>query len=114
MKIALFSDVHGNLPALEAFFAGVETRQPDALYCLGDLAVYNIWSNEVIHEIRKRNMPTIAENYDFGIGRTSDDCGCAYKTDDEKPMQPFQFHLPMSKSEKKSEFTYIIFPPTLR
>lgn len=84
MKIALFSDIHANLPALEAFFADVEIRKPDATYCLGDLVGYNIWPNEVINEIRKRSIPTIAGNYDFGIGRGSDDCGCAYKTDDEK------------------------------
>lgn len=84
MKIALFSDIHANLPALEAFFADVEQRNVDAIYCLGDLVGYNIWPNEVINEIRKRGIPTIAGNYDFGIGRTSDDCGCAYKTDDEK------------------------------
>ena len=84
MKIALFSDIHANLPALEAFFADVETRNIDSIYCLGDLVGYNIWPNEVIKEIRKRNIPTIAGNYDFGIGRRSDDCGCAYKTDEEK------------------------------
>lgn len=86
MKIALFSDIHANLPALEAFFKDVDGRQPDAMYCLGDLVGYNIWPNEVINEIRKRNIPTIAGNYDFGIGRTSDECGCAYKTDKEKEM----------------------------
>lgn len=86
MKIALFSDIHANLPALEAFFADVDQRRPDMLYCLGDLVGYNIWPNEVIQEIRKRNIPTIAGNYDFGIGRTSNDCGCAYKTDEEKEM----------------------------
>jgi putative phosphoesterase len=84
MKIALFSDIHANLPALEAVLADIERRQPDATYCLGDLVGYNIWPNEVIAEIRKRNIPTIAGNYDFGIGRSSDDCGCAYKTDEEK------------------------------
>jgi putative phosphoesterase len=84
MKIALFSDIHANLPALEAFFKSVEGQKPDAIYCLGDLVGYNIWPNEVIGEIRRRGIPTIAGNYDFGVGRTSDDCGCAYKTDDEK------------------------------
>ncbi len=86
MKIALFSDIHANLPALEAFFKDVETRNTDTIYCLGDLVGYNIWPNEVIDEIRKRGIPTITGNYDFGIGRSSDDCGCAYKTDEEKEM----------------------------
>lgn len=84
MKLALFSDIHANLPALEAFFVRVEQQKPDAIYCLGDLVGYNIWPNEVINEIRRRGIPTLAGNYDFGVGRTSDDCGCAYKTDEEK------------------------------
>lgn len=84
MKIALFSDIHANLPALEGFFKNIETTKPDSVYCLGDLVGYNIWPNEVINEIRKRNIPCIAGNYDFGIGRMSNDCGCAYKTDTEK------------------------------
>ncbi len=84
MKIALFSDIHANLPALEACLADIEKRQPDQIFCLGDLVGYNIWPNEVIQEIRRRGIPTIAGNYDFGIGRATDDCGCAYKTDDEK------------------------------
>src|SRR6202012_1719741 len=84
MKIALFSDIHANLPALEAFFVSVEQQKPDTIYCLGDLVGYNIWPNEVINEIRRRGIPTIAGNYDFGVGRRSDDCGCAYKTDEEK------------------------------
>jgi putative phosphoesterase len=84
MKIALFSDIHANLPALEAFFASVEQHKPDAMYCLGDLVGYNTWPNEVINAIRRRGIPTIAGNYDHGVGRNSDDCGCAYKSDEEK------------------------------
>ncbi|WP_341836122.1 metallophosphoesterase family protein [Chitinophaga pollutisoli] len=86
MKIALFSDIHANLPALEAFFADVDKRKPDSIYCLGDLVGYNIWPNEVIQAIRKRGIPTIAGNYDHGIGRMSNECGCAYKTTEDKDM----------------------------
>lgn len=86
MKIALFSDIHANLPALDSFFKDVELRKPDAIYCLGDLVGYNIWPNEVITEIRKRGICCIAGNYDFGVGRNLDDCGCAYKTEEEKKM----------------------------
>ena len=86
MKIALFSDIHANLPAMEAVLADMETRKPDAIYCLGDLVGYAPWPNEVVNEIRKRGIPTIAGNYDQGIGLSSDNCGCAYKTDDDKAM----------------------------
>lgn len=86
MRIALFSDIHANLPALEACFDSIAAHQPDALYCLGDLVGYNIWPNEVIDAIRQRGIPTIAGNYDEGIGANTGDCGCAYKTGEEKAM----------------------------
>jgi predicted phosphodiesterase len=60
MRIALFSDIHANLPALQAFFKDVDQRKPDAIYCLGDLVGYNSWPNEVINEIRSRKIPIIA------------------------------------------------------
>lgn len=84
MRIALFSDIHANLPALQAVLADIDKKCPDAVYCLGDLVGYNIWPNEVINTIRRRGIPTIAGNYDYGIGRASDDCGCAYREEEEK------------------------------
>lgn len=86
MKIALFSDIHANMPALEACLKNMDEKKPDAIYCLGDLVGYNIWPNEVINEIKRRGIPTIAGNYDQGIGLMSDECGCAYKTEPEKDM----------------------------
>jgi putative phosphoesterase len=64
MKIALFSDIHANLPAFEAFLADLDNRKPDAVYCLGDLIGYNIWPNEIINEIRRRGIATLAGNHD--------------------------------------------------
>jgi predicted phosphodiesterase len=81
MKIALFSDIHANFPAMEAVFADMEKQDLDSIYCLGDLVGYAPWPNEVIAEIRKRKIPVIAGNYDQGIGEASSDCGCAYKTE---------------------------------
>jgi len=86
MKIALFSDVHANFPALQAVLSDMEEKKPDAIYCLGDLVGYAPWPNEVVNEIRKRGIPTIAGNYDQGVGLNSDECGCAYKTDLEKEL----------------------------
>ncbi|HEY0054609.1 MAG TPA: metallophosphoesterase family protein, partial [Pedobacter sp.] len=73
MRIALFSDIHANLPALKGFFKDVEQRKVDALYCLGDLVGYNTWPDEVIAEIRKRGIPTIAGNHDLKVKKLKQD-----------------------------------------
>ena len=86
MTLAFFSDVHGNLPALEAVLADLDQRRPDQVFCLGDLVGYAPWPNEVVNEARRRGIPTLAGNYDQGIGLASADCGCAYRTDAEKGL----------------------------
>jgi len=40
MRLALISDVHGNLPALEAVLADIAGRDVDAIWHLGDLVGY--------------------------------------------------------------------------
>lgn len=67
MKIALFSDVHANLPAFKAMLEDLDEQGPDAVYCLGDLIGYNVWPNEVIAEIRKRGIATLAGNHDLKV-----------------------------------------------
>ena len=86
MTIAFFSDVHGNLPALQAVLADLDQRRPDMIFCLGDLVGYAPWPNEVVNEVRRRGIPTLAGNYDQGIGLASSDCGCAYQTDVDKGL----------------------------
>lgn len=73
MRIALFSDIHANLPALDSFFLDVESRNVDSLYCLGDLVGYNTWPNEVVAEIRRRGIPTIAGNHDLKVKKLKQD-----------------------------------------
>lgn len=84
MRIGIISDIHGNLPALEAVLADLRTRQPDALYCLGDLVGYGASPNEVTQRIREEGIPTIMGNYDDGVGFDRDECGCAYRDPSEK------------------------------
>ncbi len=85
MTIALFSDIHANLPALEAVFEDMDAcSEIDAAYCLGDLVGYAPWPNEVVEVVRSRRIPTIAGNYDEGVGLGSGDCGCAYRTGEDR------------------------------
>lgn len=48
MRIAILSDIHGNLPALEAVLADLASQQVDSRYCLGDLVGYGASPNEVV------------------------------------------------------------------
>jgi putative phosphoesterase len=85
-QVTVFSDIHANLPALEAVLADIKSRDLDNLYCLGDLVGYGTFPNEVVAVIRERGIPTIMGNYDQGVGNGSDDCGCAYKTPEAKAL----------------------------
>ena len=78
MRIAIISDIHGNLTALDAVLADLRTRPVDATYCLGDLVGYAAHPNEVTERIRAEGIPTIMGNYDDGVGFERDECGCAY------------------------------------
>jgi putative phosphoesterase len=84
MRIGLFSDIHGNVSALETVLADVSARHLDALYCLGDLVGYAPFPNEVIERIHAANIPTIMGNYDDGVGFDRDECGCAYTKEDDR------------------------------
>lgn len=86
MKLAIFSDVHGNLPALEAVLSDIQARHVDALYCLGDLVGYAAFPNEVIDRIRREQIPTVLGNYDDGVGFDRDECGCAYREPTEQAL----------------------------
>jgi predicted phosphodiesterase len=81
---AVFSDVHANLPALEAVLDHIAQGGIKSLFCLGDLVGYGPFPNEVAALIRKRAIPTIMGNYDRGIGFSTGDCGCAYKTEEQR------------------------------
>ncbi|WP_322975128.1 metallophosphoesterase family protein [Pedobacter sp. MC2016-05] len=62
--MALFSDIHANLPAFKAMLNDMDDQKPDAAYCLGDLVGYHIYPNEVIQEIRRRGIGTLKGNHD--------------------------------------------------
>jgi predicted phosphodiesterase len=90
VRYALISDIHANLPALQAVHADI-TRRPDvgAVYHLGDLVGYAPWPNEVVRLIAELGIPGVAGNYDSTVGTDYKHCGCRY----EDPRQEELSHV---------------------
>ncbi len=77
MRIALISDIHANLHALDAVLADIDARADvDAIYHLGDLVGYSNNPNEVVARLRERGIAGIAGNYDSTVATDYKHCGC--------------------------------------
>ncbi|HVC84407.1 MAG TPA: metallophosphoesterase family protein, partial [Solirubrobacteraceae bacterium] len=84
--VAVITDIHGNLPALQAALARIDALDVARIYCGGDLVGYGPHPNEVCALIAERDIPTIFGNYDYAIARDLDDCGCAYVTPHDREL----------------------------
>lgn len=67
IQIAVFSDIHGNLPALEVVLKDIEQRGIHQKFCLEDLVDFAPWGNEVIERIKTLNIPCLMGNHDERI-----------------------------------------------
>jgi putative phosphoesterase len=85
-RLAIFSDVHANLPALEAVLADIDDVGVHARYGLGDLVGYAPWPDEVLARLQAERIPVVMGNYDDGTGFDRDECGCAYTDPIEKDL----------------------------
>lgn len=80
MRYALISDIHANLPALDAVLADLSARTDiDATYHLGDLVGYAPWPNETVQRILDARIAGVAGNYDSTVGLDYRHCGCKYE-----------------------------------
>lgn len=80
MRYALISDIHANLPALDAVLADIERRaDADATYHLGDLVGYAPWPNEVVARVTTEHIAGVAGNYDSTVATSYKHCGCRYE-----------------------------------
>jgi len=62
--MAFVSDIHGNLPALEAAVADANARGAGKIICAGDMTGYGPFPGEVCRFLQERRIPTIIGNYD--------------------------------------------------
>ena len=102
-RIAIITDVHGNLPALEAALERIDGLEIDRIYCGGDLVGYGPWPNEVCERIQERRIPTIYGNYDYAIGRDEEDCMCAYPNKHDRDLGQLSVQWTLEHTDRASK-----------
>jgi len=102
-RVAVITDIHGNLPALEASLAHIEELGIERIYCGGDLVGYGPHPNEVCALVEERAIPTIYGNYDFAIARDLEDCGCAYVTRHDRQLGQESVDWTLAHTDQRSK-----------
>ena len=102
VRYILLSDVHANLPALEAVLRDARARDNvAAMYHLGDLVGYAPWPNEVVAMIRDAGIAGVAGNYDSTVATHYKHCGCRYEDARQEALshESFEWTLANISSE---------------
>lgn len=86
-RVALISDVHANLHALDAVLADIAAR-PDiaATYHLGDLVGYQAHPNEVVARLAAAGILGVSGNYDSTVAHRSSHCGCRAENPEQEAL----------------------------
>jgi predicted phosphodiesterase len=64
MRLAILSDIHSNLEALEAVLADARERECTQFVCLGDVVGYNANPHECVERVRAMDCPIVKGNHD--------------------------------------------------
>ena len=102
-RVAVITDIHANLLALDAALVRIDELGVDAVYCGGDLVGYGPHPNEVCALIEERAIPTIYGNYDYAIGRDLEDCGCAYVTQHDRELGQRSVEWTLAHTDQRSK-----------
>lgn len=65
--LAILSDIHSNLDALEAVTSDLDSAGVDNVVCLGDVVGYAAYPDECINRVRERGWPTVLGNHDDAL-----------------------------------------------
>ncbi|TML85749.1 MAG: metallophosphoesterase family protein [Actinobacteria bacterium] len=67
MRVAVISDIHANLRALEAVLAAIDAEHADTIWCLGDVVGYGPRPNECCAVVDARTTLCLAGNHDLVV-----------------------------------------------
>jgi putative phosphoesterase len=105
-KIAVLSDIHANLHALQAVLEHAESHGAVAYLNAGDSIGYGAFPNRVIKLLRAKNVASIMGNYDAEVTQAA--------KKDNKGDKKFAFNFTKKRLSKTCQAYLLSFPPQLR
>lgn len=67
MRIAAITDIHANLPALEAVLGAVDAAGVEQVWCLGDVVGYGVQPDDCAELVRERCDLCLVGNHDLAV-----------------------------------------------
>ena len=67
MRLAVVSDIHGNLEAFKEVLLDIDRSKVDGVVCLGDCIGYGPEPDQVVSLVRRRNIPSVMGNHELGL-----------------------------------------------
>ncbi len=67
MRAAVITDIHSNLPALQAVLAAIDEREVDEIWCLGDVVGYGASPDACANLVRERCDICLVGNHDLAV-----------------------------------------------
>ena len=104
MRYALISDIHANLPALDAVLASIDARDDiAAVYHLGDLVGYSSEPDAVVARLHDRRVAGVAGNYDTTVATAYKHCGCRSENARQEELAHVSFTWTLAHTSPESK-----------
>ena len=111
IQLALLSDVHANLHALDAVLADIASRSALAgTYHLGDLVGYHAFPNEVTARLRSAGIAGVAGNYDSTVAMHYKHCGCRSENPRQEELAHQSFAWTLTAVSEETRETLAALP----
>jgi predicted phosphodiesterase len=113
-RIAIYSDVHGNIPALEAVSASITSEGLTERYCLGDLVGLGPRPDEAVALVRSYGDRVIQGNYDRAIGSHLCNPGSEFPTTQEALDGAEAYAFTIAETSREAADYLFVLPRELR
>lgn len=114
MRYALISDIHANLPALDAVLADIDARgDVDAIVHAGDLVGYSTFPDGVVQRLAERGIAGVAGNYDSTVATGYKHCGCRSETPRQEELAHISYEYTLRNTSDASKRALAALPFSL-